>query len=146
MGDEHWHQAPQTWWDAEGTERPKYALDFWFEWRSQTAFWPENEAAYGRFGIGEIDPDELPLSEATRRQVRELAEWHDKSLNWDYPPDPGPWRQDECDRFNAAVVELYQTVERELGESFTLTNTQPVLREDPDLDAYLQDPKGFRRA
>jgi len=58
--------------------------------------------------------------------VEDLLEWYDQSLNWDYPPNPRPWRQEECDRFNDAVK-------------------PPELMEDPDLDEYLKDPKGFMR-
>jgi hypothetical protein len=61
---------PQTWWDAEGNEHPRSVLHFWFEWATETAFWPANDAARGRFGIGPIMPEELPLVEATQRQVR----------------------------------------------------------------------------
>jgi hypothetical protein len=74
-----------------------------------------------------------------------LAEWHDTSLNWDYPPDPGPWRQQECDRFNTAVAELLADIRRELGPTFRVIVRQQPCVEDPDLDAYLADPKGFRR-
>jgi len=104
----------QTWWDAEGNEHPRYVLRFWFEWATETAFWPANDAARERFGMGPIMPEELPLLEAMQRQVRALATWHDSALNWEYPPDPGPWRQEECDRFNSAVTALYATAVREL--------------------------------
>lgn len=140
------HTHPQTWWDAEGNERPRYVLRFWFEWATETAFWPANDAAREHFGIGPIMPERLPLSEPTQHQVRQLATWHDTALNWEYPPDPGPWRQEECDRFNAAVTALYATVVRELGDAYDVINVQPEEREDPDLDAYLRDPKGFKRA
>jgi hypothetical protein len=70
--------------------------------------------------------------------------WHRASLNWDYPPDPGPWRQPECDRFNAAAAKLLTDIRVELGPTFEVINRQDKMVEDPDLDAYLADPKGFR--
>lgn len=131
---------------ARWNEYDRYRLRFWFEWMADTAFWPGNQAAYARFGVGSIAPEDLPLSPETAQRVHELAAWHDSSLNWEYPPDPGPWRQDECDRFNVAVKELHATVVRELGEAFEVVNLVREAREDPDLDAYLRDPNGFRRS
>lgn len=78
-------------------------------------------------------------------RVHYLSEWHDTSLNWDYPPDPSSWRQEECDRFNKAATDLFEAVVRELGDDFEVVNTQGWLVEDPDLDAYLKDPHGFKR-
>jgi hypothetical protein len=67
-------------------------------------------------------------------------------LNWDGPSDPDPWRQEECDRFNAAVNQLFEAVRTELGEEFELVNEQCELHEDPDVDAYLKNPQEFRRS
>lgn len=140
-----WESRPPTWWDEHGMEQPKYVLHFWFEWRSGTAFWPANEAARERFGIGPILPEELPLAPETQQRVREIAEWHDASLNWQYPPNPGPWREDECARFNTAVSALYAAAVRELGAPYELIFAADEIHEDPDLDEYLRDPGKFRR-
>lgn len=74
-----------------------------------------------------------------------MAAWHDASLNPAYPPDPGPWRQPECDRFNEAAEALLAAVRAELGDRFEVIDDQPDAAEDPDPDAYLADPAGFRR-
>ncbi|HEY9881369.1 MAG TPA: hypothetical protein V6D29_23130 [Leptolyngbyaceae cyanobacterium] len=124
----------------------KYVLRFFFEWRLDTALWPGDEMAYEKLGLGPYDELTLPqLSPKTWQRMRELAEWHDTALNWDYPPDPGPWRQEECDRFNRAVRDLLEQIRQELGEEFEVMNQQPKMREDPDLNTYLKDPKGFKR-
>jgi hypothetical protein len=128
-------------------EQAKYVLTFFFEWGGG-CLWPSNDAAYRDFELGPydlLDPCPLPLSAATREQCRRMADWHDTSLNWDYPPDPGPWRQPECDRFHAAVTGLLADIRRELGVDCDVVNHQCEAVEDPDLDAYLADPKGFRR-
>lgn len=126
-----------------GEAGAKYVLRFFFEWGGG-CLWAGNEAASRDFGPGPIEA-ELPLSAATLHRCEELGEWHDSSLNWDYPPDPGPWRQAECDRFNDAVRHLLADIRRELGAEFEVVDRQGEAREDPDLDAYLADPKGFRR-
>jgi hypothetical protein len=107
-------------------------------------FWSGNDAARKRFGYP-ISPENLPLSAATIRQINELIDLFQTSLNWEYPPDPGPWRQEECDRFNAAARQLFEIARLELGDEFELCYEQKNLAEDPDLDEYLIDPKGFRR-
>jgi len=119
------------------------AIRFFCEWGGG-ALWPADPAS-GRFEAGPLD-DQLPLSAETRRRLEALCAWHDTSLNWDYPPDPGPWRQAECDRFNAAAAALVHRLRAELGPLYEVIDAQPRLCEDPDLDAYLADPPGFRRA
>lgn len=128
-------------------EQPKYILRFFVEWRGG-CLWAGNDAArrdleYGPYDLQ--DPCRLPLAAATLDRCRKIAEWHDRSLNWQSPPDPGPWRQPECDSFNAAVTALIADIGRELPPEFEVSDEQVPCVEDPDLDAYLADPKGFRR-
>ncbi len=124
-----------------------YVLRFFCEWGGG-CLWPGNDAAYRDFGFGPydvLDPCPLPLPTDTIKRCRDLDEWHRTSLNWDYPPDPGPWRQDECDRFNASVAELLAEIGRLLGPEFEVIDRQGQCAEDRDLDAYLANPHGFRR-
>ena len=134
---------------SEGFEmgEAKYVLRFFCEWGAG-CLWPGNEAAYQDFELGPYDllePCPLPLSVEVLRRCREVDEWHRGSLNWNYPPDPGPWRQLECDQFNAAVVDLLAAIRGELGPQFEVIDKLGELTEDPDLNSYLADPKGFRR-
>jgi hypothetical protein len=126
--------------------QPKYVLSYDFEWGGG-CLWSANDAAFRAFGFGPLDlkePCQLPLSAETRKRCVEIAIWHDTSLNWDYPPDPGPWRQPECDRFNAAVRELHTDIERELGEEFEIVSHQLEAAEDPRLDAFLEEQRSRR--
>jgi len=107
--------------------------------------WADNDPASDAFGIGSIDLRKLPLSEATVQLAKQTIAWHDQALNWDYPPDPGPWRQAECDRFNQASRQLFDRIYQELGPMYEVCYQQPDLVEDPDLDVYLRDPGNFRR-
>jgi len=129
------------------TDKRKYKLRFFFEWGGG-CLWPDSDDTYRDFDFGPYDilaPCPLKLSAATLESCRRMAEWHDTSLNWDYPPDPGPWRQPECDRFNEAVRHLLETLRAELSDQFEVVSTQAQVTEDPDLDTYLADPKWFRR-
>ncbi|MBW4421090.1 MAG: hypothetical protein KME13_17945 [Myxacorys californica WJT36-NPBG1] len=126
------------------TER-QYQIRFFYDWGCDSPFWCDNDAARVKFDVGLIEPEALGLSIQTSERIRALAEWHDTALNWTYPPDPGPWRQEECDRFNAAVDALLETIRAELSEEYELIDRQWRASEDPDLDRYLADPEGFRR-
>jgi hypothetical protein len=121
----------------------KYRLRYFFDYGGP-CLWAANDTARDRFDYS-IDLAELPLSPETIQTAKEIGAWFDQSLNWDYPPDPGPWRQDECDRFNRATADLLNRIRQELGSEFEVVNEQNLLAEDPDLDAYLADPKDFRR-
>ena len=123
----------------------KYLLRFFFD---GGCLWPGNDAAHQDFDLGPYDtfePCPLPLSTSTLECCQRLNTWYDTTLNQDYPPDPSPWRQPECDRFNAAVIELLASVRHELGSAFEVVNEQASLSEDPDLDSYLANPRGFKR-
>ncbi|GAB4141280.1 MAG: hypothetical protein Fur0046_17200 [Cyanobacteria bacterium J069] len=118
---------------------------FFYDWGCDSPFWCGNDAARTQFDVGPIAPETLGCSAQTSAAIRALAEWHDAALNWNYPPDPVPWRQAECDRFNAALEALLDRIRAELSEDYELIDKQRRFTEDPDLDRYLADPKGFRR-
>jgi hypothetical protein len=124
----------------------KYRFNFWFEWWADTAFLPANAAARREFGEGMTAPELLPLTDETVDQIHLLAHWHDDYLDWQDPTAPSLWRQEECEGFNAAVKEIYAQVVEELGVEYEVVNVQAVLTEDPDLDAFLEDPEGFTRS
>jgi hypothetical protein len=89
-----------------------------FEWGGGS-LWCGNDAARDRFDVGPVE-DLLPLSAATRRRLDELSQWHDGSLNRDYPPDPGPWEAEEHARFDQAAEELRAVIQSELGPEFEI--------------------------
>ncbi len=87
----------------------------------------------------------LGLSHRTIEKIYALAKWYDTALNWDSPADPGPWRQEECERFKVALEALLEEIHAELSEEYELIDNQSRPNEDPNLDRYLADPKGFKR-
>ncbi len=109
---------------------------FFFDYRAGSPVWTSE---------GPEPLDELPISQALRDELARLASWFDTSLNWDYPPDPTPWREPECQAFNQAAEAALSRLRAELGPSWRISNEHWELHEDPDLDRYLADPKGFRR-
>lgn len=101
--------------------------------------WIGDEEARARFEAGPVD-DRVGLSAALDQRIAELSAWYDGSLNPDDPLAPSLWRQDECDRFNAAAGELLEAIRAELGPSVDVVDERQLLVEDPSLDQYLRDP------
>jgi hypothetical protein len=118
---------------------------FFFDAGSSTVLWTEGPPDSDVWGP-DVDIDRLPISQALRDGLDTLVRQYDTSLNWDYPPDPGPWREDECSRFNAAARVALGRLRAELGPSWTIRDEFTGLHEDPELDRYLADPAAFRRA
>lgn len=87
-----------------------------FEWGGGT-LWCGNDVALEKFDVGPIE-DRLPISEKTRQRLNELSALHDTALNWEYPPDPGPWSEEEDERFDAKATELLSTIRGELGPAY----------------------------
>ncbi|MFQ5773033.1 MAG: hypothetical protein ACE5GS_00800 [Kiloniellaceae bacterium] len=108
----------------------RYRLRFFFDYEC-TPFWSGDEATRARFDYN-VDPQELPLAEETRQEINRLSAWFERSLNRDYPPDPGPWRQAECDRFNKAAETLLARCREELGPDFDVRNEFKPLAEQTD--------------
>ena len=128
-----------------GPMSTQYSLRYFSDWGGP-CLWANNDAARSRFGIGGVNFDDLPVSDATKRSAEELVAWHVQSLNKDYPPDPSPWRQEECDRFNHASQQLLHTVRNELGADYDVVDEQLPISQDPNLDEYLKDPLGYRKS
>ncbi len=87
-----------------------------FEWGGG-CIWCGNDAARDAFDVGPIEA-RLPLSSKVTQRLHKLTEWHDRSLNWDYPPDPGPWTREEYEAFEKEAMEALSDIRSELGHDF----------------------------
>ena len=96
----------------------KYQLRLMFEWASG-CIWARDDTTRGAYGVGPIE-DLLPLADETRGKLAEMTVWHDRSLNWEYPPDPGPWDAHEYERFEAAAAAMREHLQQELGDRFAI--------------------------
>lgn len=85
----------------------------------------------------------LPISSSLRDELAQLVERYDASLNWDYPPDPGPWREPEWRAFNTAVRRVLDQLRAEL--QWVIADHFEEVHEDLNLDRYLADPVSFQR-
>jgi hypothetical protein len=122
----------------------KYRVSFWIEWGPHAYLWAADERTRDHFDVGPIN-SEIPMSDAIRKRAEDLADWFQSSLNWSNPSGPGPWRQEECDRFKHAVRAFYQDLVNDIGDRFDIIYSQEEPDEDPDLDEYERDPNNFKR-
>ena len=51
----------------------------------------------------------------------------------------------ECLRFDRAVHSALSQLREELGPQWNIVDEFNEVHEDPDLDSYLANPRGFRR-
>ncbi|MFJ8581343.1 hypothetical protein [Micromonospora sp. NPDC093277] len=117
---------------------------FFFDAGSGGLLWPTGQQDQDAWEYP-VRLEALPISAALRDELTRLVKWYDGSLNWDYPPDPGPWREPECRAFNTAVRRALDQLRAELGERWVIADGFHEVHEDPDLDRYLADPVSFRR-
>jgi len=115
---------------------------FFFDYGSGTALWTVEPQESGEHYV---DLEQLPVSRALREAVLDLVVRYDSSLNWDYPPDPGPWREAQCCRFNDDARQVLRRLRDELAPDWQIIDSFKELHEDPDLDSYLADPARFSR-
>ena len=121
------------------------AASFFFDAGSGTALWAETAPQELDLQEYAFDLQGLPVSQELRDQLESIVALCDISLNWDYPPDPGPWREPQCLQFNHAARQVIQRLREELGPEWQIRDLFKDLHEDPDLDRYLADPPGFTR-
>jgi hypothetical protein len=117
---------------------------FFFDAGSGGVLWPESDQDQQRYGCP-VDLVRLPIGQPLRDQLASLVEQYDGSLNWDYPPDPGPWREHECEYFNRAARDALRQLGQELGPGWEIVDEFHDLHEDPGLDRYVADPHRFQR-
>ncbi|WP_329256397.1 hypothetical protein OG223_33085 [Streptomyces sp. NBC_01478] len=92
-------------------------LRFFFEAGVDTPLWPEDMASpYGY----PCDLERLPITPATRAELARLSTWYQSSIDWDYPPDPSPWSDEELQRFKQQARTALEALRRELGTGWVV--------------------------
>ncbi len=103
-----------------------YLFRYFFDAGAGVCLWAANDAARERFDYP-IELVDLPISENLRRFLYHLTAWYDTSIDWNCPPDPSPWTQDEADRFNHAAKHGLARLRAELGNDFEIVDEfEPV--------------------
>ena len=63
---------------------------------------------------GNVNPDELPLTNELKSSLHRWAASYDRTLNRDYPPDSGFAGPDEEEAFEAEGLRLWQELQAQL--------------------------------
>ncbi|MEM7697269.1 MAG: transposase [Verrucomicrobiota bacterium] len=73
--------------------------------------------------MGDVFPHtKLPISVELKSQIGRLIDRYDTSVDWDYPPDPTPWSEEQCSEFNEAVRDMILQLARELSHDYETVN------------------------
>ena len=71
--------------------------------------------------VGDINPDELPLSQELKSRLINWAHTFDQTLNQSYPPDSGFRSETEEIEFNQQALQLAKQLREELGSEYEVT-------------------------
>ncbi len=92
-------------------------LRFLFEAGVDVPLWPDDmDSPYGY----PCELERLPITPATRAELARLSEWYQSSIDWDYPPNPSPWSDEELRLFKQQAYTALEALRRELGAGWTV--------------------------
>ena len=95
-------------------------LRFWFE-HGGICIWGINDNAQEKYGYA-IENSELPISKTLIVELNTLESEYATYLDWEYPPNPSPWTEDEkADFLNRANI-AYEKLKCELGSDYDVEN------------------------
>jgi hypothetical protein len=104
-------------------------LRFFFDAGSGICMWSADEISKEKFDGYPVECNELPLPENLWRKLRYLTAWYDTSIDWSYLPDPTPWSNEECLRFNEEVSVTLKEVITKIGCEYTIENEfEPITK------------------
>ena len=70
--------------------------------------------------VGNVDPDDLPITEELKTLLDDWQNKFDLTLNLDYPPDSGFKTVREENEFKKQGLKIYEMMTRELGENYEI--------------------------
>ncbi len=68
--------------------------------------------------IGNVDPDDLPLTNDLKVALRNWSACYDRTLNQEYPPDSAFASPAEEEAFEVEGRRLWQTLQEQLGPDY----------------------------
>ena len=95
----------------------KYALKYMYDWGSGICLWSVNDAAREKYDYP-IELDSLPLSDNLKNELEYLINKHDEALDWEYPPNPLLWSEQEQADFIERAKQAYYRIVMELGDDY----------------------------
>jgi hypothetical protein len=68
--------------------------------------------------VGNISPDDLPLSKTLNKRLAYWASVYDKTLNMEYPPDSGFSSEQEEKWFKQEGALIFECLKHEIGHEY----------------------------
>lgn len=96
----------------------KYKLRFFFEFGGY-CLWADDERTTKKFGYA-IPCDALPISKELIQELTYLEKEFQTSLDWEYPPNPSPWSEEQRQIFEKRTKKAYEKLVIELRECFDI--------------------------
>lgn len=98
----------------------KYILKYWFE-HGGTCLWSTNDLAKNKFDYA-IANEKLPISKSLIKELYALEEEYHGYLDWEYPPNPSPWTENQKSDFKYRANKVYHKLLSELGIEYEIIN------------------------
>jgi hypothetical protein len=96
-----------------------YKCRYFFDPGSGICLWSANHEAREKFGYP-VELNLLGLTDNTLRYGYHVISWYDTYIDWDYPPNPSPWSEEEMQRFMVSANRLYKLLSEELSSDFEI--------------------------
>ncbi|MBR1527852.1 MAG: hypothetical protein IJ642_00965 [Oscillospiraceae bacterium] len=101
----------------------KYSFQYWFEWGCSENFcpclWSADQITKNKFGYA-VDLHRLPISQDLIHFLCQLGIEHDNALDWEYPPNPLLWSDQEKKEFYQKAREGCFRLQKELGKEYQI--------------------------
>ena len=96
----------------------KYKLRFFVDWGGGPLWSDASDTfTFERFNGSLVDLEELNVSKGLCEELDSLQEEWQGALNWEYPPDPSPWSEEQFKDFYARLKVAYQRLCEELKDT-----------------------------
>lgn len=98
--------------------KEKYIISFFFEWGGDY-LWPNTKDSFTktRFDCGPIDPTELGVPQPLNDVLDALSEEYQTSLDWEYPPNPSPWKFEHFLEFESSTEKAFRNLKECLKDT-----------------------------
>ncbi len=106
----------------------KYTFKYWFEWGFFhedicPCLWASDEVTKEKYGYC-VALKSLPISDELRKFLFELGQVHDEFLDWSGESESLLWNDEEKQDFYHKAQEGYDRLVKELGENYTVINSE----------------------
>jgi hypothetical protein len=103
----------------------KYTFRYFFDYGSGVCLWSANETTSRRFNYP-VKITQLPVSDKLEKLTEQLIAQYDTSLDWTDPGGKSLWNERQWQQFDRAANELFELIQEELTNDFTIINEYEI--------------------